>query len=539
MPDYLVALPPYVSGLLDGTGNYDVGTGEAGVGGVENIIEYDGYQINKRDQVDAVLVTQIDGLADADIRDTREVNPGYDGERAFNSYYGGRTIVLSGKIRAGTLNKMRDLQEGLKGIFSVLQEKSLVFRFPSDPTRDIYINCRKSQPIVMTEIQNNWNFEREFQITLRASDPRFFSVSERVTSQDFFVDDNYSSDPQASLFGGSGYGNSWFYVNLIEDTNDVTGQLARIAKDTSVFPVWNSQGYLTFPSSSEYIFYYHTSVKSAQFSAIEKITLGATKQGKYQIGKRISSTSYIVGGVDFDTNVLYWQYKPSGSSVVTGGTASWTGSANTAYWVKTTLLSNTINVSVYNIDPDTVGATPLASIAPGTIPANMLTEFGDTSDGFPVVRVSNASSTTHFDEFSFLPVGILNSSPINVINYGTFTDSPKIKISGDINALSAGSEALRFTNINNQPEVQDYNTFVLNAKNGSISAVTGENYIEIDCFNHTMTEWVSGILASNAFDQLSTNSEWIKLVGGINPFVIELQQPSKVTLEFTHRDTYI
>lgn len=169
----LIQTEPYAPGLLDGFNNQiDPGSGLLRVGGLENEISFNSYRLNIKSNIDKIQITSIEGLADADIRDSREVNPGYDGETAFQSYYGGRTIVLNGKIKAHTMNKLRDMQDGLKSVFAPLVEKDLVLRGKTRED-DLVISCKKSQPIVMSEVQQNFQFERDFQVTLRASDFRF------------------------------------------------------------------------------------------------------------------------------------------------------------------------------------------------------------------------------------------------------------------------------------------------------------------------------------------------------------------------------
>lgn len=173
----LLNAKPFVAGLLEGNENeYVIGLDRIRLGGVESKLEFNGYILNNRKSADAVFITSIDGLEDADIRDSRDVNPGYDGETAFSSLYGGRTIVLSGFIRAGTLSKLRDMQEGLKSVFAPLEEKPLIFKGITTD-KDLQIYCRKSQPITMGETQDGFDFKRQFQVTLRASDFRFASSS--------------------------------------------------------------------------------------------------------------------------------------------------------------------------------------------------------------------------------------------------------------------------------------------------------------------------------------------------------------------------
>src|SRR4051812_30495910 len=119
------------------------GTGLSGPRGIESVIEYNGLSLNVRSWVDTFLVTQIGGIDDADVRDNREVNPGYHGETAFPSYYGGRTITLSGKIYAKTLFKLRDMQQALRYAFSPIDaEQALVFR-SNNPDTDAQIFCKK------------------------------------------------------------------------------------------------------------------------------------------------------------------------------------------------------------------------------------------------------------------------------------------------------------------------------------------------------------------------------------------------------------
>lgn len=172
----IVSLQPYAPGLITGDPiAIQSGTGLS-LPGVESILEYNGAYLNIRDSLDTIMVTQIDGLSDADVRDAREDNPAQHGETYFDAFYSGRTIVLTGKIRAHRLAKLRDLQQGLRQIFADLsQELPLIFhagRYESD----VFINCKKSQPIVWAEAQTDLRYMRDFQITLRASNPRFLSL---------------------------------------------------------------------------------------------------------------------------------------------------------------------------------------------------------------------------------------------------------------------------------------------------------------------------------------------------------------------------
>lgn len=175
----LISPDPYVVGKGGGSPTtIDVGTGAAQPRGIESILEFNGLQLNNRSLLDTYMVTQIDGLSDADVRDSRDVNPGRHGETAFNAYYGGRTIVLTGKVRAHTIQKLRDMQEALRQAFADISTERALLIGAENSANAIVIDCKKSQPIAMSEVQQDLTYRRDFQVTLRASNPRFLSFNQ-------------------------------------------------------------------------------------------------------------------------------------------------------------------------------------------------------------------------------------------------------------------------------------------------------------------------------------------------------------------------
>lgn len=230
----------YTAGLLDGYAEeYDVGLDRIKVGGVENEIKFNGNTINKSYYNDAVIVTSIDGLADPDVRDSRAENPGYDGETAFRALYGGRTIVLSGFIRAGTLSKLRDMQDGLKATFAPLDEKQLIFKSTSfDKSLSIY--CRKSQPITMGEVQEGFQFKRDFQITLRASNFEFVSSKLHSVFWQNSTDPSDASQTPTAFYGEKNIGDIVNLGNYLADTLiKVEGPLIATASGTEALIITN------------------------------------------------------------------------------------------------------------------------------------------------------------------------------------------------------------------------------------------------------------------------------------------------------------
>jgi len=181
-----------------------IGTKQSGPRGVEAIIEYNGLFLNVRDWIDTYVVTNIDGIDDADVRDSREELPGDHGEAPGQAFYGGRTIVLQGYIETKTMWKMRDMMQALRQAFSNLsQEQPLRFHHP-DPTLTIEIFCKKSQKLQIVEEQSTLNyFKRNFSIYLRASNPRFTTRDEVYMTSGIFPGSSYDD----ILFSLNNYGN--------------------------------------------------------------------------------------------------------------------------------------------------------------------------------------------------------------------------------------------------------------------------------------------------------------------------------------------
>jgi len=173
----IISLQSLVAGL--GTGSSEdriVGTKTSGPSGIDAIISYNGLYLNNRAWIDTYIVNNIEGLDDADVRDSREPQPSDHGEVAGPALYGGRTVVLGGKIETKTLWKLRDMQLALRQAFAdISQEMPLTFH-SVNPDYDMQIMCKKSQKLNMPEKQDTLNdFDRSFQIYVRASNPRFVS----------------------------------------------------------------------------------------------------------------------------------------------------------------------------------------------------------------------------------------------------------------------------------------------------------------------------------------------------------------------------
>lgn len=282
----------FVPGPGDGQpGNLTLpGDGLAVPAGLDAVLEYNGLLMNIQKNVDRYRISTIDGLFDADVRDTRDPNTDDDGESPYNSFYGGRTIVISGSIETYSVGKLRDMQQSLRAAFSdIRNEYPLRFR-TGDFRRDHYINCKKVSPISGIEQQIGLRASRDFQITLRASNPRFLSyyqksldlyppivpVSDPYPLATVFNFGNYTAQPIFRIWGPTLTG----CTILDDDTGtsfSIDGTIAfsdyldfdianRSLKNSAGLNMWNLLGddsdYVTFrgvtntTDGSNHLFYY-------------------------------------------------------------------------------------------------------------------------------------------------------------------------------------------------------------------------------------------------------------------------------------------
>lgn len=179
--------------------------------GVEALIEYRGLALNIREWIDTYLVTNIDGVDDADVRTSSEVKPGRHGGISGNSLYGERTIVLTVKITTKTIWKLRDMETALKRAFKLTNiEYPLYFR-SNNVENDVFILCKKSQKLTKSgEVQETASgFTRTWQVTLKASNPRFLSYIRQYQPTDLAPLVNQITNPRAAnnITDGTGFEN--------------------------------------------------------------------------------------------------------------------------------------------------------------------------------------------------------------------------------------------------------------------------------------------------------------------------------------------
>jgi Phage tail protein len=230
-----LVIPPYVAGPGGGS-NIDrvLGTGLA-LPGLDGFYQYNGLLMNVRDWIDTFLFRQIDGLDDADVRNSANPNPGEHGETPGNAYYGGRTISINGVIRYMHYPKMLDMRDALRATFANIQdEQQLWIRHPSgDTTLDRVVYCRKQGKLEIPSISSR---EQTFQITLRASNPRIMSYemhSVSINTGETIVINNKGNlfaQPRIRFFGN---GTLTRTVGDIQQVMQVTSVADYVEVDTS------------------------------------------------------------------------------------------------------------------------------------------------------------------------------------------------------------------------------------------------------------------------------------------------------------------
>lgn len=141
--------------------------------GLEATFTFNGLTLNDKTSADVYDLSKISGIYDADLRDSREARPAKHGEIAYESFYAGRTVILTGTIKAGNLAKLRNMISDLQYAFADMEDNYLIISYPNET--ETYLTGRKLAPLEIAEEFGNRRMEREFMISIRAEDPRFYS----------------------------------------------------------------------------------------------------------------------------------------------------------------------------------------------------------------------------------------------------------------------------------------------------------------------------------------------------------------------------
>lgn len=452
------------------------GTGNSQPGGLECRFQYNGLVMHDRAYIDKIRITKIDGLQDADIRDSRENNPADHGETPFEAWYGGRTITFEGRIEAHNINKLRDMQQALRYAFSGLRESPLYFLKASSidyGAEDIRINCRKYSQIQMTEQQSNLsNVYRDFQVTVRASKPWFESANEIEQTINFGILDEFSSDtvsasPYYTYDTGSGLvvsGGSLFA------TTGSTNQVYR-----------NSLGY--DPGDLR------TTVKYSTTGSITGYDFG-------HLQRRLSATVALLYKLHAYGASSYMSINAVNTDITTLATSSmFSISASTAYWFRTAASGNILSAEHWSIEPYQSTASASVTLS-HTLSGDDSTLLGTGKQGKAGLKFSSVPYNMPFDDYRIEPLA-LNHQIMTVVNSGNFNSRPVLRLYGPFCDTTITNEIL-------MEEETSYRSMTIN---GGISAST---YYEYNVSESTLRD----VAGNNKFSQLDIESQDILLPPG-------------------------
>ena len=125
-------------------------------------------------------IMEISGLDDPDVTYDAQKRSGATGEIPAKSQYGGRTISMTGQIRAWNLTQLRYYENILKKAFGDLEDHDFTYTPYNQVQRKL--QARKSQKLDITDRQDGPSFWRNFTVAVRASDP--IAVGPVTNSQD-------------------------------------------------------------------------------------------------------------------------------------------------------------------------------------------------------------------------------------------------------------------------------------------------------------------------------------------------------------------
>lgn len=181
------------------------------VSGIAGLIEYNGLVFNDRRFFDSITITNISGLDDADLRDSREVNPDRDGETAFNSYYAGRQLGLRGYITAGNFFSMQTLWGQLKAAFDEPVDGPLNFLW-QDAVEDWQGNWSQDYAFDSGSAATLSSPGAQYLVTTDTSAKRFYYVQRSYVDAEVTI--NYTNGP-----GGTNSGKIAAVMKRIDPNN--------------------------------------------------------------------------------------------------------------------------------------------------------------------------------------------------------------------------------------------------------------------------------------------------------------------------------
>lgn len=499
--------------------------------GIEAVYTYNGLTFNDRKVVDKFRITRTSGLNDGgvDLRTNEEPNPSAIGANPLANFLGGRTFTIEGSIIAHNVEKLRDMEQALRTALYSTVERPLTMSRIYDTTRDVYIMCRiADKPAWKDEFVNTTgNHQRDFQIIMRASDPRIYSFNQRTYS---------ATIGQTSSFPNITAGTS--LASLSITTRATNGTYPKVALgpdgilnmlDMGVGAGNNTRAVLTNTGAwlydgggevivTSWIGFQNTATRAAGEWAgcilhetdasnyvLARIIVVSAGTYKLQISKVVAGVMSDVGSPsanfianDIAGGIPWLWFATSGTTITTGG------------------ISNNYTAQVFSGDPRSSAATPLTAQLLANVTGLPAWAGNNGNAGW---QVSSSSTTDHIG-VQVASLGISrfgNDYPLmTVVNNGNGLAAPTINVKNGFtmaaiignNTQMPDENFLRHVTISGYaPQNSNYYKY---SGGGSL---TRENYT----FTNQGVSAMSQVGSDSRIIQLAPGSNSIVIVGSNNP----------------------
>lgn len=466
---------------------------------LQALLKFNGITINDHKVIDHFRVTSVDGFHGTEIRHSEEPNPSDHGMTPLDNWLGGKTLIVSGIIKAGNIDKLSDMEEGLRTALYTMTEKQFVVSV-SDFARDVYINARPSDKLSIIEQQTNDRYEREFQFTLRASDPRWRSIMSTTHSVLFGYEDGFSTDSVAA--------GSW--QRLSGNAPTISG--GTLTPDISTYNSLRLAALGYQPTDSRQTI---------------KITTPATMSANDIVAlyKQIDLANHVGGRLIMSdtTNARIQTFaRVANSDTMLSQTGTFALAASTSYWLRVKIVGNVLTAELFTSDPS-VGSPAPTQTSTTTLTSTNATSFGAGRKLDVGIRTRRTASAWVLDDYKLEPMS-LDHKVFVPRNLGNFLAQTKIRLWGPMtNVVIRNATVMRDENaarqIKIQGEIPADAIYEYDAKTGSVVDQDGNEKT-----NH-----------------LSISSKNILLENGDNPISITAENLSGTTPRFdlTYAHTWI
>lgn len=460
-------------------------------------LSFNGIKLNDRTVVDRYRIIQIDGFQGPSIRNAMEPNPGDHGSTPLDNTLGERTMLITGKIVAHNMDKLEDMQMALRTAFYSMTEKPLIVSV-ADINRDVEIMARMTDKLGMVDKQDNDRFERDFQITLVATDPIWRSRMRRQYAIDFGLYDPFDTLSNWALDAGT------------DPDLDAPGVVA----PTGDIVILRAMNYR--PTDSR---------------VTMKIETGASVANSESVGvvaKYIALSDHIWARVLINgaSSRVQIYKRVGGVDTQLAQSATFTLAANTDYWLRYEQTGNVITCTLYSGSDPNDGAATTVATTNYTLTAGAEQNLFGTGMSGPIGIETDAAAGVKLNDFRVEPL-TLDHQVFEATSLGNWMSPPIIRVYGPMANVT----------ITNHTLMRD-ETFERSIKiNGSIPA---GNYYEFDSKAGSLVD-KDGV---DKFTQLDNTSRSILLEGlenGPNKISIEASGLSGITprLMFTFNHTWI